>query len=146
MTSKFVLALQVFSFFSLQILAQEDYPDPPNCPTSGENGLNAKKRKSLAAQIEGIKDQCDGGPEYICFFESLAGKELQNPNNYRNNYKEIIKLEDDGERQAYSSTEAFLNATAKNWTNELKNMGQKYEYGCQCSDENGKYKVVCFFV
>ncbi|RCN26726.1 hypothetical protein ANCCAN_27547 [Ancylostoma caninum] len=112
---------QVLSFFSLQILAQEDYPDPPNCPTSGENCLNAKKRKASAEQIEEIKDQCDGGPEYTCFFESLAGKELQNPNNDKNKYKEIIKLENDGEK-GNRSMEAFLKATAKNWTDQLKDV------------------------
>ncbi|RCN43029.1 hypothetical protein ANCCAN_10989 [Ancylostoma caninum] len=53
---------------------------------------------SSSAQIEGINYQCDGGPEYTCFFESLAGKELQNPNNYKNKYEhmEIIKLENNG--------------------------------------------------
>ncbi|RCN43026.1 hypothetical protein ANCCAN_10986 [Ancylostoma caninum] len=75
----------------------------------------------------------------------LRNPPLLNPNNYKNKYKEILKLENNGEK-GNRSMKAFLKATAKNWTDELKNMGQKYEYRCKCSDENGKYKVVRFFV
>ncbi|EYB89278.1 hypothetical protein Y032_0233g3072 [Ancylostoma ceylanicum] len=85
--------------------------------------------------------------DYFCFFESAAGYELQDPNTYKRIFKElrITKLEYEGGKGTYNSIAAFLNASAQNWTTQLRKMEHKYKFGCQCSNKNGEYQLVCLF-
>ncbi|RCN46849.1 hypothetical protein ANCCAN_07168 [Ancylostoma caninum] len=141
------------------VLSQSTRSDEkaPNCTdVMGEYAAPQKVRDPLFKKIPEAMNQT---LKYNCTLENIASATAnfdrfdayvgylydEIPNLNQTVYKEKNDQPPTGERLVNLNISAFINNATGNWTDELKQMGEKTQFGCFL-DEGYNFTLVCAFI